>query len=537
MKMLRKKWWLGMIAVVVLIGAFVAYRVVSAASASSTVAPVTASVEAGSISSTVSGSGTVRSNQNTTITWQASGKVGVIKVDLGQAVITGDELAALDPNTLSQTIIQAQTNLIEAQNAMEEVKKPQPLKIAQAETALKKAEEALDKLLNPSQAEIAQAELNVLTASDAVKTADTDVRWLNYTHGSTQQIDSARAAYVLAEDKVSQLAKVYDTMANKDDDDPDKARALGNLSSAQADRNQAKWLLDYYTGKADAAEISEKQANLALAQSQYETAVATLEKLKSPGVEDIALAQAEVDDAREILEILKHGATDDELTIAQTNVTLAQAAVNQAHLTAPFDGTITDINAMTGDIVSSGKTAFRMDDLSKLFVDLTVSEYDYGQIKVGQPCEITFDAVSAKVYGGVVTRVGLVGAASQGVVNFPVTVQVTDPDAAIVPGLTASINIIVAQHDNVLLVPSAAVQTTGSQSMVVVLFEGQRITIPVTVGLINDTMTEVAAEQLRAGDAVITNLSVAKASNSSSSSRTQGGGFMGGPIDMLPAGR
>ncbi|HPH98478.1 MAG TPA: efflux RND transporter periplasmic adaptor subunit [Anaerolineaceae bacterium] len=533
MKILKKKWWLGVIAAFVLIGAFVAYRVVSANSANATNAPVTASVEMGSISSTISGSGTVRSNQNTTISWQASGKVGVIKVVLGQAVATGDELAALDPNTLSQTIIQAQTSLIEAQNAMEELQKPQPLKIAKAETALKEAEEALDKLLNPSPAEIAQAELNVLTASDSVKTAQKYVSWLNYTRGTTQQIEAARAAYVLAQDKVDRLAVIYDRFSTNDDDDPNKAQALTNLLSAQSDRNDAKWLLDYYTGKADTAEAAEKQANLALAQSQYEDAVAALEKLKSPSAEDIALAQAQVEDARETLETLKKGATEDELTIAQTNITLAQASVNQAHLTAPFDGIITDINVMTGDIVSSGKSAFRIDDMSRLFVDLTVSEYDYSQIKVGQPCEITFDAVSTKVYAGVVTKVGLVGTASQGVVNFPVTVQITDPDASIVPGLTASVNIIVAQHENVMLVPNAAVQTTGSQSMVVVLFEGQRITIPVTVGLTNDTMTEVAADQLREGDAVITNLTVAKASNSSSSSRMQQGGFMGGP-EMVP---
>ena len=210
--------------------------------------------------------------------------------------------------------------------------------------------------------------------------------------------------------------------------------------------------------------------------------------------------------------------------MAQTRVTLAQAALAQVKLTAPFTGTITDIQVMTGDMVSSGKKAFRIDDLSKLYVDLQVSEVDISQIKIGQAATLTFDAISDKEYHGKVTKVGLVGTVSQGVVNYPVTVQITDSDSSVLPSMTAAVSIVVAQHDNVLVVPNQAIHNAGNQRTVAVMFEGQQIQVSVTVGLAGDTTTEVTGDSLKEGDEVVI--------NTSSSTRTNnnlGGGSFGGP--------
>jgi multidrug efflux pump subunit AcrA (membrane-fusion protein) len=96
---------------------------------------------------------------------------------------------------------------------------------------------------------------------------------------------------------------------------------------------------------------------------------------------------------------------------------------------------------------------------------------DIPSIKVGQEATITFDAIVDKEYHGKVTQVGMVGSVAQGVVNYPVIVQVTDADASILPNMTAAVNVIVSQSTDVLVVPNRALTTSNGQRSVTVLYE------------------------------------------------------------------
>ncbi len=72
--------------------------------------------------------------------------------------------------------------------------------------------------------------------------------------------------------------------------------------------------------------------------------------------------------------------------------------------------------------MAAGQTAFRLDDLSRLLVDVSVSEVDINSVAVDQPVTLTFDAILGKIYNGKVVEVAQVGTSDQGVVNFKVTV-------------------------------------------------------------------------------------------------------------------
>jgi multidrug efflux pump subunit AcrA (membrane-fusion protein) len=121
-----------------------------------------------------------------------------------------------------------------------------------------------------------------------------------------------------------------------------------------------------------------------------------------------------------------------------------------------------------------------------------------------------------------------------------VIVQVTDPDDSIRPGMTASVTIIVDEVTDALLVPNKAIRNNGGQQTVTILFEGQQITLPVTVGLTGDTMSEITSEQLREGDAVVINGSTASGSASGERDIMFFGGpgevgtFRGGPPGGMP---
>jgi RND family efflux transporter MFP subunit len=311
------------------------------------------------------------------------------------------------------------------------------------------------------------------------------------------------------------MEKAYKAIKGDPAKNAAKANALTALEAARTKANRALATLNWLQSNRTQEEIDQKYTDLALAQGKLADAEEALRKLTGPSAEDIALAKAVVADAQETLDTLQSGPTQSDLTVAQTRVTQAQAELAKSKLTAPFAGTITNVDVMTGDIVKDGTLAFQIDDLSRLFIDLQVSEMDIPQIKAGQTATITFDAISDKEYQGKVTRIGMVGTNSQGVVNYPVTVEILDGDANILPGMTAAVNIIVSQAEDVLVVPNQAVRSIGGQHTVTVLFEGQQIQIPVTIGLVGDTMTEITGTSLKEGDEVVTNTGTSTSTTSS----------------------
>jgi len=98
-----------------------------------------------------------------------------------------------------------------------------------------------------------------------------------------------------------------------------------------------------------------------------------------------------------------------------------------------------------------------------------------------------------------------VGNVVQGVVQFNVTVELTDADEAVRPGMTAAVNIVVEQLDNVLLVPNRAVRLVDGQRVVYILQDQQLEAVQITLGATSDIESEVIAGDLRAGDLIVLN--------------------------------
>jgi HlyD family secretion protein len=220
--------------------------------------------------------------------------------------------------------------------------------------------------------------------------------------------------------------------------------------------------------------------------------------------QDLALAKAKLDDAQRNYDLLEDGNTA-EIVAAQARVDASQAALNMARLTAPFSGTVTESNSLPGDQVSAGATAFRLDDLSRLYVDVEVSEVDINSVAVGQPATLTFDAILGREYHGEVVEVSQVGTVEQGVVNFKVTVELKDADPSVKPGMTAAVNIVVEEIQDVVLVPNRAVRLVDGERVVYLLVDGQSVKKEIRLGSSSDTMSVVAVGDVQEGDVVILN--------------------------------
>ena len=220
--------------------------------------------------------------------------------------------------------------------------------------------------------------------------------------------------------------------------------------------------------------------------------------------EDLALAMAKLDDAQREFDLLNNGNMAD-ITAAQARVDAAQATLNLARVISPFAGTVTESYPLPGDQVGAGATAFRLDNLSSLLVDVKVSEVDINNVTMGQPVTLSFDAILGKEYHGEVIEVTQAGTADQGVVSFTVTVELTDADSMVKPGMTAAVNIVVEEMQDVLLVQNRAVRLVDNQRVVYVLENGQPVKKDITLGSSSDTLSVIAGGDVKEGDVIILN--------------------------------
>jgi HlyD family secretion protein len=137
-----------------------------------------------------------------------------------------------------------------------------------------------------------------------------------------------------------------------------------------------------------------------------------------------------------------------------------RANLNFSIIRAPVSGVVINRKIDIGQTVAA---AFQTPELFSIAQDLTrmriealVAEADVSRVKLGQTVNFTVDAYNDRQFNGVVSQVRLNPSTQQNVVTFTVVVDVSNPDGALLPGMTVNARFLVQQHSNVLLVPNAA---------------------------------------------------------------------------------
>lgn len=414
----------------------------------------TVALQRGSLTSTVGATGTVRANQTALLTWQTTGTVGKINVSIGDHVETGDVLAELQRSSLPQTVIMAESDLITARRNLEDLRNSNLVR-AKAQQTLVNAEKAVE---------------------DAQKKVDSK----SYTIASQDVIDVSYANYILAQNEVDRLQGIYDGTAHLADDNPNRASALSTLAAAKQRRDTA--LANYNRAKSrpDALDVSLAEANL-------------------------EMAKANLVDAQREWERVKDGVDPADIAAAQARVEAIEATLGLATIKAPFNGTITEVNVSSGDQAAPSVAAFRLDDLSHLLVDVDITEIDINRVRVGQPASLSFDAITNKTYEGKVVEVGRVGTVVTGAVNFKVTIELTSADDNVLPGMTAAVNIVIEQLEDVLLVPNRAVRLRSGKPVVYMLENNIPQPKDIELGATSEEFAQVLSENFQAGNLVVLN--------------------------------
>lgn len=210
---------------------------------------------------------------------------------------------------------------------------------------------------------------------------------------------------------------------------------------------------------------------------------------------------------------------------AEQQVQVAQAAVAATVLKAPVDGIVTAVAVTPGLPPVSPAVTMQTGNLAVL---ASVSEDDVTSLRAGQKATITFPALSSSTSGTVGTLPTAASGSGAGgsAVTFPVVVDLPHPPAHLLPGMTAQITIVIAERENVVYVPTAALQGSSTAANVQVLDQGAPVSKPVEIGLSTSSTTEVVAG-LTPGQTVVTGV-INPSSGATSSGGGPGGGGLGG---------
>lgn len=156
---------------------------------------------------------------------------------------------------------------------------------------------------------------------------------------------------------------------------------------------------------------------------------------------------------------------------AEEALRIAQDMLDDYTITSPITGTVIEKNYKAGDNIdatSGGGYMAVIYDLSRMTFDMNVSELDVSRVKVGQAVTFTSDALEGQTFTGHVDKININGTTANGSTNYPVTVVVDSGDG-LYPGMNVSAKILVEEVGNVLAVPVEAVQRgTGGDSFVYV---------------------------------------------------------------------
>jgi len=222
-------------------------------------------------------------------------------------------------------------------------------------------------------------------------------------------------------------------------------------------------------------------------------------------------------------------ASQAQVRLARAQLARDRTNLNYSIIRSPVSGVVIDRQIDVGQTVAASfqtPTLFRIaQDLRNMQIDSSFAEADIGHIQVGQEVRFTVDAFSGRFFAGRVSQVRLNATVQQNVVTYDVVVSVDNPEQILKPGMTAYVNIVIAQRKNVLLIPNAAFRfkPQGEQKAgpgtIYLIRNGKLAAVQVSAGITDNKMTEIIEGDVRPGDSVVTGVATPPDEGSQSSFR------------------
>lgn len=450
-----------------------------------------AAVDYSEVRKTVSATGTLQPWQTVSIRSKAGGNVDQLFVDVGSVVHKGEVLAKIDPTDSEEAYDEASASVQQATANTAEAKLTYQMQVANDQQAVQNAEAALQsaqaKMIEAqadAQAQPAQTHSAIAQARAAYYAAIKQREELNSTNPQdyaaaqsayNQDVANQKAAKVTLDRQVSLANQGFVAQQTVDTDQAAYDVAVAATQSAKEKLDTLSAQQQAVTQAAD-AQVANAKAALANAQAQtvnipakqdeYQAAVAAYKQAQA------ALAQAKANLLNDPIKKWAIQASAAGIVSGKAQVNDAKTTLDQTIVRSPANGVILVRDVSVGTIVPSALSAtatgvelLSLGETDQMYVQATVDETDIANITVGQDVNVSFDAYPDIPFDGKVTRIDPQAVVNQNVTQFDVRVEIdnTAPTFRLLkPGMNATCDFIVDQKENVLAVPSEAVQTDDS---------------------------------------------------------------------------
>lgn len=472
-------------------------------------------VSRSTVTQEVSVTGRVRAPQSIDLAFEKGGRVSSLAVAVGDLVKKGNLLVRLDSSSLSAQLLQAQAQLGVEQATLDELKRgTREEEIQVAQTAVDNAIKAL-----------ADGEINLQNVKDKANVdlgEDYDVALT----AMPTALDVARNAVIIeldfrrsyfpgsSQDSIAIINSTnIATSSIENNADPAVVIAVGEATDENINNalDETLTALGYTKNALDAMPIIQNmstsdKASLNTQKSNVNAQITlisatqqdiSVQKITNTSAIAAAGALLTVDknmlaSAQDTLALKQAGATPEQVTAQEAKVAAASANVQniRAQLTktvlyAPFDGVITEKDVQIGEIIALNKAVVSIISNAQLEIEANIPEVDISKIKLLDPSQVTLDAYgSREFFSASVSSIDPAETIIEGVATYGITLEFINGDNRIKPGMTANLDILTAQIDNVIAIPQRAVTPrNGGKNIVRIVRNGIIEEVEVVVGL------------------------------------------------------
>jgi HlyD family secretion protein len=218
------------------------------------------------------------------------------------------------------------------------------------------------------------------------------------------------------------------------------------------------------------ARVAQARANLVAAEANVERLRATVEdtRQKYQRAQELSkehlLPESDLETAKANHDSARAQLRAGEAAVSQSEAALNQAQVDLGHtvIAAPIDGVVVARNVDVGQTVAASLQAPTLfviaNDLSRMQVNASIDEADIGRVRTGQKVSFRVDAYPERTFEGTLQQIRLQPITNQNVVTYNTIIDVANPEMKLMPGMTATVTVVVESRDDVVRVPATALR-------------------------------------------------------------------------------
>ncbi len=472
----------------------------------------------GNIIQEVSVTGSVKPAEAVDLAFEKTGKITKIYADVGDKVITGDLLAAIDNTDIAAQLAQAEADAKTQEAKLNELKAGtreeeigvQEVKVQNAEVALEEAEKNLIDKIQDAYTKSDDAVRN--KTDQTFKNPVMPLPQINFSINDSQLETDVEWQRIVIEDVLNAWGKSLAQLTSSSD-------LFSYLKNAKNNLNQAKSFLDKVASAINQATvisgtsqstIDAWKVDVATARTNINTAISNVLSAE----ENLNTAQSNFTLASQELILKKAGATSEQIQAqeaqvekAQANVLNYRAQLDKTIIRSPINGVVTKQDARVGEIVAANTSVISVISKVNFEIEANVPEADIAKIKINDMATITLDAYGNDVEFEVkVVKIDPAETAIEGVATYKTTFQFMEEDERVKSGMTANIDIFTDKREDVIIIPQRAVTTRDGRRTVNVLTDSGPVETEVKIGLRGSEGNIEIIEGLNEGDRVITSL-------------------------------